>query len=144
MTHILNEPLSTARWEDERWTETSRTSPAHSLPPSLSCLSFCFPLSLLLPSPLSCNLTDVGEKKKNLCCSSSVCLHGPVDVVTTCTRVRDFGRRATCDHAYTWCIYTLFVSLSHQYAAEVRAGCCDPATAGQLADACLLVWMVTH
>lgn len=51
-----------------------------------------------------------------------------------------FGQHAMCDHAYTWCIYTLFVSLSRQYAAEVKAGCDDPAMVVQLADACLLVW----
>lgn len=71
------------------------------------------------------------------------------DSVASAKRVRTWTRSTlwpahTCDRAYTWCIYAVFVSLSHQYAAEVKAGCNDPAMTGQLAVAYLLVWMVTH
>lgn len=72
--------------------------------------------------------------------SPHLCVHAREKGALVC----QFWPACMCDHAYTWCIYTLFVSLSHQYAAEVKAGCNDPAMTGQLAVAYLLVWMVSH
>lgn len=123
-----------------------------SLTPFLLLLSlFLFFTLSLLPSPtLSCDLTDVEYTNllmlTVLLLICALCVPGNRNRVHSRVCVR-FGRRAACDHAYTWCIYTLFVSLSHQYAAEVKAGCDDPAMTGQLAVACLLVWLdntLTH
>lgn len=133
---------------DERWTETSHTPLAYSLPPSLVSLSVLSSLSCCRPC-----WAVIWQMLKTLfflfllCFSSSVsarvCVHVHVNRLPPAA-CECFGQHATCDHAYTWCIYTLFVSLSHQYAAEVKAGCDDPAMAGQLAVAYLLVWMITH
>lgn len=108
-----------------RCMETSHNNPAY---PSSS---LCYLLSLFLSSLLGCNLTDV---ENTVVYFFLVVL---IFCVCICTWT-EFVHWAKCDHTYTWCIYTLFVSLSHQYAAEVKAGCDDPAIAGQLAVAACL------
>lgn len=125
------------------------SDPVLSSSSSSSCLLLFFFYWLSCCPPLGANLTDVEYTNLfmlNMFLLICACLreHAGEQGVCVCTYVCVWpltGLRAACDHAYTECIYTLFVSLSHQYAAEVRAGCDGRAMPAQLSAAYLLVWL---
>lgn len=123
--------------------DRDKSYPAFLLPPSLSCRSFCsLSLSFPLSSPLSRNLANV--EYTNLLSSTAFLLI----CVRTYTGTGCAHRCILwpgCDHAYTWCIYTLFVSPSAVHVLlRAKAVCHEPSIAGQLIVAHLHFWKAAH
>lgn len=152
VTHIQNEPLSTVRWGDERWTEASRTPLAYSLPPSfLSLVSL--PVFHSLPCSLPCwavNLTDVENKQKKKKKFVNINNVSPRLSVFACAWEQEGGVRPHLCVLWAACDVWSRIHLVHLHfvCLPQPSICCWGESwvwwSGQMAAARLLVWILTR